>query len=157
LGREVASGVHFGKEIAYGVSVVADSKIRNEPAVKNLLKRIPNKVAISFSDEQLIALKVAIGSRNWEKHKVDFRGTFPIPFLKSKIYYVFLMGRNHRNLTRREQLISSFTIAIILTVLITLSVLGGLLLLYLVKSALGINLIEGFSFGIWDWFKGLWK
>jgi hypothetical protein len=33
----------------------------------------------------------------------------------------------------------------------------GILVLYLVKSALGINLIEGFSFGIWDWFKGLWK
>lgn len=137
--------------------VVGDSKIRNETAIQNLLDRMPENVSNSFSDDQLMALKVAIGARKWGKHKVDFRGTFPMPFFKSKIYYVFLMGRNHRNLTRREQLISSFTIAIFLTVLITLSVLGGLLLLYLVKSALGINLIEGFSFGIWDWFKGLWK
>jgi hypothetical protein len=33
--------------------------------------------------------------------------------------------------------------------------LAGLLLLYLVKSALGIDLFDGYSFGIWHWFKSL--
>lgn len=33
------------------------------------------------------------------------------------------------------------------------SVLTGLLLLYLLKSALGIDLVPGFSLGIWGWFK----
>ncbi|MFT7052977.1 MAG: hypothetical protein ACJAU1_000528 [Psychromonas sp.] len=28
-----------------------------------------------------------------------------------------------------------------------------LLILYLVKSVLNINLLENFSFGVWDWFK----
>lgn len=28
-----------------------------------------------------------------------------------------------------------------------------LLIVYLMKSALNINLIENFSFGVWDWFK----
>ena len=138
-------------------NAMTDSSIRNEPAIQNLLSRMPNSVATSFSDDQLLSLKVAIGSRSWGKHKVDFRGTFPVPFFKSKIYYVFLMGRNHRNLTRHEQLISAFTIAAFVTLLIIFSVLLGILVLYLIKSALGINLIEGFSFGIWDWFKGLWK
>jgi hypothetical protein len=137
--------------------VVTDSKIRNEPVIQNLLSRMPGNVADSLSDEQLIGLKVAIGSRNWGKHKVDFRGTFPIPFVSAKIYYVFLMGRNYRNLTRKEQLISAFTLALFVTLLIIFSVLMGILVLYLIKSALGINLIEGFSFGVWDWFKGLWK
>jgi hypothetical protein len=136
---------------------VSDSKIRNEPAIQNLLSRMPEHVADSFSDDQLLHLKLSLGSRNWGQHKVDFRGTLPLPFFKSKIYYVFLMGRNHRNLSRREQLISEFTFAVFITLLITFSVLLGLLVLYLIKSALGINLIEGFSFGIWDWFKGLWK
>jgi hypothetical protein len=131
--------------------------IKDEPAIQQLLARMPNNVADSFSDEQLLALKVALGSRRWGKHKIDFRGTFPMPFFKSKIYYVFLMGRNHRNLTRQEQLISTFTVAMFITLLITFSILMGALVLYLIKSALGINLIEGFSFGIWDWFKGLWK
>jgi hypothetical protein len=29
----------------------------------------------------------------------------------------------------------------------------GVLALYLIKSALGIDLIEGFSFGVWGWFQ----
>jgi hypothetical protein len=140
-----------------GERKLANSEIRNEPAIQNLLSRMPNNVADSFSDEQLLGLKVAVGSRSWGKHKIDFRGTLPVPFVKSKIYYVFLMGRNHRNLTRQEQLISAFTVAMFITLLITFSILMGALVLYLIKSALGINLIDGFSFGIWDWFKGLWK
>lgn len=31
----------------------------------------------------------------------------------------------------------------------------GFLVLYLVKSAMGINLFDDFSLGIWDWFKSL--
>ena len=37
------------------------------------------------------------------------------------------------------------------------STLFGILVLYLIKSALGIDIFKGFSFGVWDWFKGLWK
>ena len=29
----------------------------------------------------------------------------------------------------------------------------GVLILYLVKSALGIDLIPGFLFGVWGWFQ----
>lgn len=136
---------------------MTDSKIRNEPAIQNLLSRVPKKVADSFSDDQLLHLKVALGSRNWGKHKIDLRGTFVIPFISSRIYYVFLMGSNHRILTRHEKYISAITSTIFVTLFITFSVLLGILVLYLIKSALGINLIEGFSFGVWDWFKGLWK
>jgi hypothetical protein len=132
-------------------------KTRSESAIQNILSRIPNEVAVSFTEQQLISLKVAMSSGDWETHKVDLRGTFPVPFFSSKIYYVFLMGRDYRNLTRQEQLISALTISLLVTLLIIFSVLMGILVLYLVKSALGINLIEGFSFGIWDWFKGLWK
>jgi len=34
-----------------------------------------------------------------------------------------------------------------------INALGILLVLYLIKSALNINLLENFSFGVWDWFK----
>ena len=130
--------------------------IKQEPAVEKLLSRMPERIANSFSAEQLIHLKTAIGSREWGKHKVDFRGTFPIPFFKSRIYYVFLMGRNHRNLTRKEQVISALTVAGFITLFVIFSILFGLLALYLLKSALGINLFENFSLGIWTWFKLLW-
>ncbi|MCP3667405.1 MAG: hypothetical protein GY696_33745 [Gammaproteobacteria bacterium] len=38
---------------------------------------------------------------------------------------------------------------------ISFSILMGLLVRYLVKSALGIDLIPGFSLGIWGGFKAL--
>ena len=31
----------------------------------------------------------------------------------------------------------------------------AVLVLYLVKSALGIDLVPGFSLGVWGWFKGV--
>lgn len=133
-----------------------NTKIKDEVAIKNLLGRMPNNVASSFTDTQLMHLKLAIGARQWGKHKIDFRGTFPVPFVRSKIYYVFLMGRNHRDLTRKEQVISALTLALFVTLFITVSVLFGILVLYLIKSALGIDIFKGFSFGIWTWFKGLW-
>jgi hypothetical protein len=133
-----------------------NTNVKDEIAIKNLLSRMPNDVAMSFTDTQLMHLKLAIGSREWGKHKVDFRGTFPLPFVRSRIYYVFLMGRNFRELSRREQVVSAFTLAVFLTLFITFSVLMGILVLYLIKSALGINIFKNFSFGIWDWFKGLW-
>lgn len=131
--------------------------IQQDPGIQNLLSRMPKNVADSFSDEQLMHLKTAVGARSWGKHKVDMRGTFPLPFFKSRIYYVFLMGRNHRELTRSEKRISAFTLTIFVTLFVMGSALFGLLVLYLIKSALGINLFADFSLGIWGWFKTLWK
>jgi hypothetical protein len=128
-----------------------------DPALNSLLKRMPPEVAESFTDEQLSHLHSALGARSWKKHSLDIRSTFPVPFAKSRVYFVLLMGRNRRELTRREKQISAFTFALFVAAFIGLSTLFGLLVLYLIKSALGINLFKGFSLGIWDWFKDLWK
>jgi len=87
-------------------------------------------------------------------HSIDVRPTLKLPFLPWSFYLVFLMGRNRRALSSQEKymaalLLLAFTISMILG----LSLLG-LLVIYLIKSALGIDLFEGHSLGIWDWFKG---
>jgi hypothetical protein len=71
-------------------------QIKDEPAVRKLLSRMPDNVAESFSDEQLLHLKVALGSRKWGRHNIDLRGTFVLPFLPSKIYYVLLFSSLER-------------------------------------------------------------
>lgn len=129
-------------------------QIKKEPSVRKLLSRMPNSVADSFSDDQLMHLKVALGARQWGQHKIDFRGTFSFPFVSSKFYYVFLLGKNHRDLSRSEKAISALTLSLFTSLFILMCVMFGILVLYLVKSALGIDLIEGFSFGVWGWFKG---
>ncbi|WP_166425895.1 3-phosphoshikimate 1-carboxyvinyltransferase [Paraglaciecola sp. 20A4] len=133
-----------------------NSQIKDEPAMRKLLERMPDPIAESFTNDQLLHLKIALGARQWGKHKVDFRGTVALPFVPSKIYYVLLMGKNHRDLSRTEKAVSAFTVTLFVSLFIFICVLVGLLVIYLLKSALGINLFENFSLGIWSWFKGLW-
>ena len=130
--------------------------VHNDPAIRELLARMPSAVAESFNEEQLSHLLTAIGARTWGKHAVDVRGTFKIPFYRWRFYYVLLLGKNHRGLSRKEKQLSLLTSTLVLSVFLVLCALGGLLLLYLIKSAMGIDLFSGFSLGIWTWFKGVW-
>ena len=118
-----------------------------------LMKRLPSDVQGSFSQAQLDALKVAFGARKWGRHPVDVRGTINI--WTWRYYFVFLMGRNRRELSRTEKQISLFLKTILIFTFLLFSTLLGLLVIYLLKSAAGIDLFPGFSLGIWGWFKGL--
>ena len=129
----------------------------NDPALQSLLGRMPAEVAKSFTEEQLSHLHSALGARSWKKHPLDIRSTFPIPFAKSRIYFVLLMGRNRRDLSRREKQISAITFALFVTVFIGLSTLLGLMVLYLIKWKLGIDLFPDSHFEFGHWFWDLWK
>ncbi|MCP4993853.1 MAG: 3-phosphoshikimate 1-carboxyvinyltransferase [Gammaproteobacteria bacterium] len=127
--------------------------VRSDPFVSNLLKKIPAAERSSFTDDQLMALKSALSARAWGAHAVDLRWTLKI--WRRRFYFVFLSGVNKRDLSRTERELARRGKALLLAGFITFSILMGLLVLYLVKSALGIDLIPGFSLGIWGWFKGL--
>jgi len=126
--------------------------IHQDPVITRLLEKMPKKVASSFNEEQLSHLRNAIGSREWGKHKVDVRGT--VKFFKWRYYYVILAGRNRRSLSEKEVKVARVLTASIVAAFITFAVLLGLIVIYLIKSAFGINLIEGWSLGLWSWFKG---
>lgn len=125
--------------------------IRNDQVIARLLERMPEDVAKSFNEEQLSHLRNAIGAREWGKHKLDLRGT--IKLFKWRYYYVILAGRNRRSLSHKELRLAMFLNALILSSFVSISVLFGLIILYLLKSALGIDLIDGWSLGLWTWFK----
>ena len=121
--------------------------------IDSVLDRMPDDVVASFTQTQIEHLHSALGVRSWKKHDIDLRSTFSIPFTSVKIYYVFLVGKNKRDLSRREVHISAITSLFITVTFLSFSFLVGLVMLYLLKSALGINLFDGFSLGLWDWFK----
>ena len=127
--------------------------IHQDPVITRLLEKMPKKVASSFNEEQLSHLRNAIGAREWGKHKLDVRGT--VKFFKWRYYYVILAGRNRRSLSEKEVKVARVLTASIVATFITFAVLLGLIVIYLIKSALGINLIDGWSLGLWDWFKEL--
>ena len=125
--------------------------IHQDPVITRLLEKMPKKVASSFNEEQLSHLRNAIGAREWGKHKLDVRGT--VKFFKWRYYYVILAGRNRRSLSEKEVKMARLVTASIVATFITFAVLLGLIVIYLIKSALGINLIDGWSLGLWTWFK----
>lgn len=129
------------------------SNLQQDPAIRSLLERMPKNIQTTFTDEQLAHLKIAIGARQWGNHAVDCRGV--IKLFKYRYYYVVLAGRNKRELSAKEQRIAKLGQALVLSIVLTLSVLLMLLITYLIKSALGIDIFEGYSFGVWSWFKGL--
>lgn len=128
-----------------------DTTIREDPFIKALLGKLPPGSRASFSDDQLVALKAGLGGRAWGRHAIDLRWTLRL--WRWHYYFVFLAGRNRRELTRQEKAVARLAMATALAIFLTISTLFGLLLLYLAKSAMGIDLIPGFSLGIWSWFR----
>jgi hypothetical protein len=129
--------------------------IRKDPDIMSFLSRLPQETASVLTDTQLSHIKVAIGSGQYRKHKVDIRGTFPVLFFPLRIYFVFLMGRNIRSLSRQEQNIAFTSMLLLTTLFLMFSTMLGLVIVYIIKSALGINLLEGYSLGLWDWIKSV--
>ena len=125
--------------------------LREDQTIASLLSRMPESVQHSFTEEQLANLRVALGARSWGKHKIDFRST--ISFFSYRYYYVFVAGRNRRELSRAEKRKGLLIQSILMSTFLVFCSMLGLLVLYLVKSALGIDLFPNFSLGIWSWFK----
>lgn len=121
--------------------------------VKKLLSGMEKSVADSFTYEQRKALQKSITTQDWRQHNVDFRPTLALPFLPWSFYLVFLVGVNRRGLLPAERFIA-FTMLLFIMFLISLLVVGcAFVLIYLLKSWLGIDLFPNESLGIWDKFK----
>jgi hypothetical protein len=126
--------------------------LNHDPFVIGLKQRLPEHLRESFSDQQLDGLRSAFATRSWARHKVDLRGTFRL--WSNQYYFVFVGGRNKRNLSRGQRSVSLAAKAGAITLFLLFCVMVGLVALYLIKSALGINLLPNYSLGLWDWFKG---
>lgn len=127
--------------------------IKKDPAIKNLLNRMPEDVQVTFTDEQLMHLKIAIGARQWGKHSLDYRGIFKA--FRYRYYFVILAGRNRRQLTDNQLKNSLLGQSVFLSFVFCLVFLLGLFILYIFKSAAGVDIFSDYSFGIWAWFKNL--
>jgi hypothetical protein len=135
----------------FQTNYTSGSNIRYDPFVAGLLERLPKKNRNSFTDEQLLSLKIALSGRRWGHHAFDIR--MALGFWRWHYYYVIIGGRERRQLSRRQLEVARITKALALLVFLSFSTLLGLLLLYLIKSALGINFVPGHSLGIWSWFR----
>lgn len=126
------------------------TQIKDDAFIGGLLAKLPIAISATFTDDQLHALKQALDAPK-RVHAIDLRWT--LSFWRGNYYFVFLLGRDRRELSRRAQALERVVLAAALGLFVTVSVLFGLLVLYLIKSALGIDIFPHYSLGIWDWFR----
>jgi len=127
---------------------MARKKYRGDPAggdpfLEDFFRKIPERTARSFTDEQLLAIKMGFAARSGGVHGVDIR--FSIPLIKR--YVVLLIGKERRPAQRRRndrQYHPVGTVANLMAIFSFLVVFctPALIIGYGLKSFLGINLME---------------
>ena len=126
----------------------------NNSKVTQLLSGMDESIAKSFTYKQRKALQKSISTQDWRKHDVDLRPTLALPFLPWSFYIVFLVGVNRRGLLPAERFVA-FAMFLLFIFFMGLFIMGcAFVLIYLLKSWLGIDLFPNESLGIWDKFKG---
>lgn len=138
--------------LQYPKEFAEKSTIKADPFVKRILGRMSPEIQKSFTENQLIALKSAMSGQKWEKHPLDIRGV--LRFWRWSYYYVFIAGKETRALSRRQEQVTRKAYAVFIVGFFLFSTILGLVTLYLVKSALGINIMPVESLGLWEWLMG---
>ncbi len=130
------------------------SNSNSDRVINQFYHTLDDDIANSLTHEQKRGIETAVKSMGLvARHSIDIRKTFP--WLGKRFYFVLLCGRDARKNVRDRSALGNLVItSLILFGLIAVCLLA-LLALYLIKSALGIDIFKGFSLGIWDWFKGL--
>lgn len=125
--------------------------IQDDPFMRALLSKLPAETRATFTTVQLLGLKLALDAQPRHEHALDLRWT--LGFWRWNFYFAFLFGRNRRELSRRAQMAERLALVGAMFLFVAISTLFGLLVLYLAKSAMGIDIFPHFSLGIWGWFK----
>ncbi len=119
-------------------------KGKKDAYTENVIARIPLQARQSLTTEQLAAIIRAVSaSRPEAKHSINIRGT--IPFYFKRYYYAFILGVDRRASTKAVELERRWRGALTGGAVFFLVALGPavlviLLLLYVLKSAVGIDL-----------------
>lgn len=123
---------------------------QGQGAIARFYRALSPEVAESLSETQRDGIEQALRLMSDSKvHAINVNSAFGIG--RWRCYLVVLMGRDRRNCGQSG---FRFHLKVLLTTLLLLMGLcGTVLLLYLVKSALGIDIFKHFSFGVWDLFK----
>lgn len=124
------------------------TQLINDPFTNNVINSIPADVRDTFSDAQLDALQLALTKvHSRSRHLLDVR--VQIPLYWARYYIVFLLGRDMRShvqeilLNRRQRSSRAAQIGFIAFtgwLFIAGIAVTGFIILYLIKSAVGIDI-----------------
>lgn len=124
----------------------------HDPFLERFFSRIPREMAESFTDDQLFAVKQAFADQSARDHSIDIRLSLPLLF--QRYYVVLICGPERRDRARRRRDRAAHQLArrtnvVFMTTLLLFSALSLLGMIYILKSALGIDLVPNTSLGFW--------
>ncbi|WP_045036293.1 hypothetical protein [Photobacterium iliopiscarium] len=109
-------------------------------------------VLLSFTPEQKQEIeKSIIKNTSGSDHCIDLRPV--IGFGKWRYYTVFIVGKDRRYQARKRESLSLLVKSLVILFGCIGLFMSAVLTMYLIKSALGIDIFKHFSFGVWDAFK----
>ena len=119
------------------------------------MPRLTREVETSLTAEQKRGIEQALVRANLaSRHRIDFRHSFSVP--ASPLFRGISFGRDLRKVSRESTLFGRIFATLLIARLAWCSPLLSILLaLYMLKSALGIDVFKNFHVGIWTWFVNL--
>ena len=128
----------------------------DSPEFKRFLNTLDEQTYESLSEQQLKAISDAILKFSKPRiHKLDFRKTFSIPFVKLRFYGVFFLGVDRRDLKTREKEIAQQAYIVMGATTLLAFILLSFVGLYVLKIAFGIDLFNDVSLGGNNWLNSL--
>ncbi|OBU17228.1 hypothetical protein AYY19_11010 [Photobacterium aquimaris] len=125
---------------------------QEQAIITRFFKSIPSDICASLTNDQRQAIETAIVTNTVRsEHSVDVRPT--IGFGKWRYYAVLLAGRDRRSEKRKNGSLSLLCKSLGIIFGAILLFMSAVLTMYLIKSALGIDIFKHFSFGVWDAFR----
>ncbi|MGR6833057.1 hypothetical protein [Aliivibrio wodanis] len=127
---------------------------KQQKLLTHFYSALDENVTDSLSETQKRSVEHAlIATGLGTNNRVDIRKSISI--FNKRYFFVLLLGRDYRQQLRKESPFALFMLTLLIAIGI-LSVFGlAIFALYLIKSAMGIDIFHNFSFGLWDWFKSL--
>ena len=120
-----------------------------ELVVERFYAALDQEVETSLTAEQKRGIEQALVRANLaSRHRI-------FPFLHRRYFVVFLFGRDLRKVSRESTLFGRVFATLLITLGVVFALLSILLALYMLKSALGIDVFKNFHVGIWTWFVNL--
>ncbi|HCN95347.1 MAG: hypothetical protein E7A34_02470 [Leclercia adecarboxylata] len=130
------------------------SKTRNPVVIDRFYEVLDKDVSAQLTPEQKEEIESAIITITLaSRHRIDVRKSFP--FFGKRLYMVFLLGRDHRARSRPESKLSRIVVTFLILFATLFLLCCVLLTLYMIKSALGIDVFQNYHVGIWDWWLNL--
>lgn len=127
-----------------------DNSDKQPRVLERFYHALDEETSNTLTDKQKQAVERAVMDITLAtRHRVDFRRSFPL--FSRRYYVVFLFGRDLRRCQREESPLRRLVVSVLVVLALILGLGSVFITLYLIKSALGIDIFKDYHLGLWDW------